>query len=223
MQLKQFVYGTTRLPYYQTGEKPQLLFHAGTHGDEFEVIDSATIALKSLEKIVPPFLYIPQVSPSAIKRKNRFNEDNIDLNRHFFEKTHIKEAQVIILFLKKYTFEVGISFHEDIDQKAFYLYDSGYLLHDPRLEKLRRAVTQNGIQLLNGVDDPEDPALGYSFVDGYGYFSNSEKVNTHGMFAEWAIKANVIKHSLTFEIPGKISVDQKNNLVYDLLKILFVA
>lgn len=222
MQQKQFAYGSTRLPYYQTGEKPQLLFHAGTHGDEFEVIESATIALKRLEKILPPFLYIPYFSPSAIRRRNRLNEDNIDLNRHFFEKTPIYEAKVITQFLKKSSFDIGISLHEDKDQKAFYLYDSGYLLHDPRLEKLRQVVTQNSIELFCGVDDSEDSALGHLFVDGYGYFPNSEKVNTHGMFAEWAIKANVIKYSLTLEIPGKINAKQKNSLVYDILKVLFV-
>lgn len=199
----------------QKGNNPKLLLLSGTHGDEFEVIASVKKALKKYSSILPDYLYIPEVSPSAVKLKTRINEDGKDLNRSFFDETSIKEVRKLTETVKKHQFDTCVSFHEDPEfDKDVYLYDAfgPNIQGTEQISRYRKAVESVGLRLLNGLDDPSDPALGNVFCDGYHWWPPI-KENKNGFFPDWAFTGGYIKRYLNPEVPGKASVKVKDQLV----------
>jgi hypothetical protein len=213
-----------KIEYWVKGEKPRFIFHSGTHGDEFEVIDSTYRSLNQYSSRLGNFIYIPQVSPSAVAQKTRRNAEGIDLNRHFFEGTHSQEAQAIMEISKNFPGSVCISFHEDPDQTNFYLYDTGGDLEGSKeLDSLKAEIKGLGIGFLNGIDDPDDPALGYEFADGYRSFPCEDSGAFAGSFSSWGTSAGVVKRVLVPEIPGKASFSQKDKIVDSLFRHLVLT
>ena len=200
--------------YFQKGTNPKLLIHSGTHGDEFEVIEFVKNAVKKYENCLPDFIFVPVVSPSAVKLKTRFNNNGKDLNRVFFSDSTEIEVQENANILYGHNFDLMVSFHEDPDNDCYYVYDEGIdniesnkvLDHNQKLKKL-------GIKLLNGIDDPNDPHLGQEFVDGYNRLIFDKHPENNGMATVWAIAEKKAKNSLTPEIPGKIDLEKKELIV----------
>lgn len=198
--------------YIESRKNPRLLLHAGTHGDEYEVIDIVSDFIKSHEKELPPFIYVPQVSPSAVAAKTRVNKNGKDLNRIFYENSQDDEVQNNIAVMKKGPFNLLVSFHEDPEFREYYIYDVGVdtkptqsvIDHNAFLKK-------QGVVLLNGLDDPKDPELGFEFVEGYHKFEHTDADN--GMILVWAFNHGFIKHCLLPEIPGKMNLDEKRKIV----------
>lgn len=215
--------GTTTVPYILSGESPTFLFLAGTHGDETGVIQSVRRTLHKFSGTLPPFLFIPEVSPSAVKAKTRFNRDGVDLNRNFFNDSSLEEIQIFREIVKDHHFETCISFHEDPEFSDFYLYDAfgqnieGTSKRQDFFDELR----SHKVTLLNGTDDPTDPTLGSVFIDGYNW-SPPIKENTHGFQSEYLFVNGFIRRYLNPEIPGKI--DQKlKDLIIDIIFRHFVV
>ncbi len=200
------------LGYYQKGENPRLLFHSGTHGDEYEVIPLVKETLEKYANKLPDYVYIPEVSPSAVKTKTRRNKNGNDLNRMFLENTKDDEAVANIKFHKNLKFDLCVDFHEDPEFADFYLYDSGQLSTE-QLFELRNAIGKIGIGLLTGVDDPGDPTLGFKFTKGYKSFAKHKSNPMGGTFWDWSQINGIAKRIFVAEIPGVIPKVKKRELV----------
>ena len=178
------------------------------------------------EQNLPPFLFIPSVSPSATNLKTRINKDGVDINRNFFDDSKIEEARAVMEIVKNLRLNTMINFHEDPEYMDFYFYD-GFGINiegTSTLSALRQGVKQLGIGLLNGVDDPSDKALGYEFINGYRYFSPSSlKKNKYGMFGTWACSKRIINRSIVPEVPGRLPQPMKDRLVRLVFEKLLIS
>ncbi len=205
--------------YFIKGDNPKLLIHSGTHGDEFEVIEVVQKCIEKYEDKLPDFIFVPQVSPSAVKKKTRVNGNGFDMNRIFFSNS--KELEVIenIKAIKDYKFDLMVSFHEDPKLPFYYIYDEGTDPIETELILKHNLKLQNmGVDLLNGIDDPEDPILGIDFTNGYRKFIISPEFKNSGMITSWAIINNLVNDTLTPEIPSSADISKKEMIVDSFFK-----
>jgi hypothetical protein len=194
--------------YFQKGEKPSLLILSGTHGDEFKVIESVTSFIKDKYENLPSFLFIPAVSPSAVKQKTRVNVNGVDLNRIFKGSIQDKEAIAIQTILNPFHFKISLSFHEDPENESFYMYDSG-LFEPEQLQVFKDLLHTSNVLLFSGIDDSEDPLLGLTIQEGY-YSVNPKYDYSDGYLMDYVIQNKICERFITLEIPGKVS--QEENL-----------
>mgnify|MGYP001596744397 CR=1 FL=1 len=213
------VLGKTKLKYWRYGSRPQLLIHSGTHGDEFEVIHSVEKALRKYLPLMPDFIFVPHVSPSAVATHTRVNHLGADLNRSFFDDASDPEVLLNQRLALKYPTVVNISFHEDPQNSAFYLYEGGAfsLLESTNfIQRLRTSLTAANIPLFDGIDDPNDPVLGEKINHGYFYYLPDPHSKNDGTWAGWGLSHHLFKRFLIPEIPGKLPQFQKD-LIVDLI------
>jgi len=218
----------TKQKYFIKGENPSLLIVSGTHGDEYEVVPLVEEMVMKYADKLPDFLYVPEVSPSAVALRTRKNKDGLDVNRNFFEETLSQEIKEMMELWKKFKFDLFITFHEDPELKEFYLYDGAReednerlkLKEDPALKLLKKDITEAGIGLYNGVDDPNDPNLGYESKDGYINTTIFTK-NVSGA-EDWLLITGTAKHIINPEIPGKIPLEKKREIVEAIFKRLLL-
>jgi hypothetical protein len=212
-------------PYfiYTFGNRPRLLIDTGTHGDEYGVISLVKKVLLKYEEQLPDFLYIPLVSPSAVKLKVRENVRGKDLNRIFFDDSDDPEVQLNIKALWGQKFDLHVSFHEDPQSENYYVYDSGF---DKRESDLviqhNNYLLKNNIILLNGIDDPDDLSLGYEFVNGYRKFIHLENGIDDGMIVTWILNKGISRNCLLPEIPGKLELKEKEFIVDSFFKEVII-
>lgn len=200
--------------YFVKGENPKLLIHSGTHGDEFEVIDVVKKCVEKYEDKLPDFVFVPYVSPSAVSSKTRVNNNGSDLNRIFFSDSKDIEVQENIKVIKDYKFDLFVSFHEDPELPFYYIYDEGTNPNETaNVVKHSQKMQSLGVNLLNGIDDPEDPTLGTEFVNGYKKFVVSKEFENNGMITSWAIINDIVGDTLVTEIPGKADLKIKELIV----------
>jgi hypothetical protein len=200
--------------YYVKGKNPRLLIHSGTHGDEHEVIDLVRACIHKYEQVLPDLLFVPYVSPSAVSLKKRHNSRGFDLNRQFFANTREPEVVENIRLLSQFKFDLFVSFHEDPESTQYYIYDSGHNEVETQIIKDHNFILKkSGISLLNGVDDPNDPHLGFEFKDGYRRFNESVPTTFSGTASEYAMLAHGVKTCLIPEIPGRLNTFQKEFIV----------
>lgn len=201
------------LEYFIKGHHPRLLLHAGTHGDEHEVIDIVTANITKYEDLLPDFIYVPHVSPSAVSQKTRHNHKGLDTNRIFHDATEEDEIHWNQAIMIMGHYDLAVSFHEDPQYKTYYIYDEGedegradlILAHNEHL-------ASTGIELLNGLDDATDPALGSYFANGYKKFHfNQGKYS--GDVLNWGMNKGLIKHSLIPETPGLCTLAEKKLII----------
>ncbi len=203
------------LSHVQSSPNPRILLVSGIHGDEWEVIDFVKEAIDKYRDTLPSFLYIPELSPSAVLKKTRLNGEGKDINRCFFADTDVFEVKEAQKILKPHHFDLAVSFHEDPPQDKFYLYDSGVIHEGPEVANFLAHLQKIGIPLLSGIDDSDDPMLGYEVVEGYsavppGLVSIEKE---RGIFEFWLINTVIAKHALTLEIPGKTSLETKRAII----------
>lgn len=200
--------------YFKSGESPKLLVHAGTHGDEYEVIKFVTKSLRKYQKQLPSFLYVPQVSPSAVRRRTRTNSSGLDLNRQFFSKSRVKEVLLNISILKNERFDLFVSFHEDPESDRYYIYDSSYAEKESKLVKAHnRMLQKNGVKLLNGLDNPSDPVLGNMFENGYKKFIRKSGTSDNGLITSWLLNRKIATNCFLPETPGSVSKENKKYII----------
>lgn len=209
--------------YYSSHTNPSLLIHSGTHGDEWQVISLVKEALTKYESRLPPFIFFPEVSPSAVKRHTRVNARGQDMNRTFFSNSKEPEVRENIKYLKNKHFELMVTFHEDPTTDEYYIYDvcrskerkKAILRHNKRLGEA-------GIKLFTGVDDPDDPELGYEFKNGYRKFVYDEGQD-NGMITIWAVNRGIVKDCMVPEIPGKLDIKKKRFIVESFIEDVLLA
>lgn len=199
------------------GDLPEVLIVSGTHGDEPRVVSSVEAAMKKHAEELPSYLFIPKLSPSAMSLGTRKNKYGNDLNRSLRPDAGDKEALVVMELLRRYHFKTCFNFHEDPESSDFYVYDAfgERLENSPRWEGLKNEIMGMGVDLLNGIDDPSDPALGIEFRDGLHYFPNMPPglENNDGMMGTWLGTENLVDKFLNLEVPGKIPQEKKDSLV----------
>lgn len=217
--------GKTKTEYFIQGKNPSLLIVSGVHGDEFGVINSVRASIRRYLIRLPDFLFIPEMSPSAVLLGTRKNKEGLDLNRSFFDNSTSEEVRAIIEIIKNFHFNICFSFHEDLELAEFYLYDAfdKNLEGSKLLRQLQREIKSLGVSLLNGVDDPDDPVLGDKFVGGYRFYPAEKRItNKFGFFSDWCFINRVIERYINPEIPGQLTQDKKDKLVDFIFRYLIL-
>lgn len=198
--------------------KTKILLLSGIHGDEYGVISSIQKYFKTHKRNLPSYLYIPEVSLSAVLYKTRNNINNIDLNRSFFDDSTDEEIIALKNKIKGMKFSTVFTFHEDCDRKhEFYMYSS----HNINLQillNLKKQLNAINISLFNGIDDPTDPVLNNQIHNGL-LVSPIEKEGK-GTLWPWLQKNNDVNYCVDFEIPMKASQLKKDMLIEILFKFI---
>ena len=207
------------ITYFVKGENPKLLLLTGMHGDESGVIDSVTSYVEQNAEKLPDFLYIPQVSPSAVAAKTRINSFNHDVNRQFFDDPKDPEVANTITIISPHHFNLCLNFHEDPDlTREFYLYDT-HLMPAQELEEYKKYILNAGAILHTGIDDAFDENLKLQVNDGYvstpqGFFPAAA-----GFAGVYLIDHSIVKRFINPEIPGKGDAALKNRLVASMFSL----
>lgn len=209
---------STGQKYHFKGTNPKLLLVSGLHGDESEVVPIVEKVVEKYYEQLPDFLYVPAASPSALKLGTRKNGDGVDLNRSFKPGTTIPEAKALMGLWGQFVFELFIEIHEDPEFDVFYLYDGEKqednkynILKTKKWANLQKDILALGVKLYNGIDDPEDPDLGYMVTNGYAHWPMTH--NDHGAENWLMIDECRSKHVLCPEIPGKADLKTKSKIV----------
>ena len=155
-----------RLRYFQKGEDPVWLIHTGTHGDERDVIGLVRDHLAECGDRLPDLIWVPEVSPSAVRAGTRDNEHGLNLNRVFFEDAVEPEARANLALIKEHSFRSFITIHEDLTTDKFYMYEHDDNAGKAALVKLFSDISSLGVGFYEGLDD-DDPALCNLIRRGY--------------------------------------------------------
>lgn len=210
--------GDLKVEVYTKGDDPKLLITSGVHGDELEVIDSVRKAVEKYHDHLEAFVYIPVVSPTAVTNRTRENGHKLDPNRLFKEGSAGGETEKVMDFLREYRFDLHVDFHEDVVLHDFYVYEA-----PPRGEKtmikLFSEIKGIGVDLWEGVDDPDDPALGHLVVNGYTSFSVD---HTDNSLDAWLRFSGRSKRSLVPEVPGLVAKETKDKIVDAIFRHLII-
>lgn len=215
--------GGVKNKYFFKGAKPvSLEVDTGMHGDEKGVIPSVKDVLNSHLPQLETLLYIPEVSPSAVKLGTRVNAKGNDINRSFVDDTADEEARLTMEIIRDFTPAICMSFHEDPNR--LYIYDAGKfsLEGSETLATLREEVQTLGVPLLNGIDDEGDPALGIDFSKGYRHFRLETQTGDKGFFGSWALFHGLAKRALTIEIPANLELGLKDKVVDSVFRNLVI-
>jgi predicted deacylase len=189
----------------------KLLILSGMHGDEFEVIDCVKKYIA--EHVLSDYLYIPEVSPSAVAAQTRRNKFGSDVNRSFFDPPTDPEVKEFTEKISGKKFDQCINFHEDPDlAQTFYLYDSGQLTPE-QLLTLRSSIIEAGCGLHTGTDDPLDANLDLHVEKGYISTPYETLPQDAGFSWIWLHNHIITKRDVDIEIPGKATVELKQKLV----------
>lgn len=221
MDKKSVSVGKAKIDYFLHGEKPKVLISSGTHGDEPDLIFSVRRAVDKYVDQLPDFLYIPQVSPSAIALGTRKNSDGLDANRAFFPGTTCEETLTIEKILEHQTFDIHVDFHEDEWIPDFYIYDCrvGNTKQSDDIIGLLSDVSALGVGLFEGIDDLDNPNLGNIVKDGY---CSPDVTRYDPSFDGWTRKQAIAKRTIVPEVPGKASQELKDKIVEVIFKNLLI-
>ncbi len=218
MPIKRITYGGHS--YFMTDPHPSVLYLSRMHGDESE---SSKVLREILERTGasgPSYLFIPEVSPSAVRAKTRKNGAGHDINRQFYDNTQDPEARTVMNMLSPYRFNVAVDVHEDPDRnKSLYIYDTG-IMTDRELSAYRRLVRQAGAELYTGMDDENDKDLGVRIEDGYISFRQDTISLNAGFLSIWITANSVTSRVFTIEIPGRAASQMKRRLIAALVPFL---
>lgn len=187
------------IKYHIKGNSPQLVIHSGTHGDEFHVIEPLRAVVERLYDELPSFIYVPEVSPSAVLLGTRENALGHDMNRVFWGANFDPEVIANKQILAAASHAVALTFHQDLENNAFYIYDSKNLPIE-QIDSLRSKVLGFGLNLYTGYDDFEDENLNYVFDNGYACVENGQHYK--GPFVDdWAMYHGHVERMMTVEMP----------------------
>jgi hypothetical protein len=193
--------------YLLTGPNPKLLLISGLHGDEYEVIDTVSEYIKLHLKELPPLLYIPIASPSAVATHTRQNNLGHDLNRSFFDDSIDPEIKNIIKTINNNHFNLCLCFHEHPGHTEFYYYDS-----QPKSEisgNFLNTLSSQNFNLFTGNDDPDDPVCNFQIQNGYIHIPFNPQDADFGTIWDWGLKKRLFNQVIETETPGAISIDKK--------------
>lgn len=211
------------LKYYIQGESPSILLLSGMHGDEYEAGQLLERFVSANYQKLPDFLYVPQVSPSAVSAHTRKNAYGNDINRQFIDTSTDLEARAVMSLLGMYSFNLCLDVHEDPDRTmGFYLYDSDQMTEE-ELATFRAIVHPTGARLYTGVDDVDDENLNLYVEKGYVSLGFEKTGAISGFSSRWLYEKDRCKRSFTLEIPGKGPIDLKTKHIHSVVSFLLSA
>lgn len=200
------------ITYHVSGLHPKLLILSGTHGDEGEVTEHVTRYLVDHNRKLPDYLYIPEVSPSAIAQKTRKNKYGRDLNREFLNLPSDPEVIANMQIIQPHSFSLCIAFHEDPDRSvSYYMYDSDVLTQE-ELRDYRDSIRNAGAKLFTGIDDPLDLQLSLHVEQGYISTPIGDDREI-GFSMRWLIENKIARRVFNPEVPGRADRQLKKQLV----------
>lgn len=230
------IFPYTRIPetghkYFLSDENPTLLMASGTHGDESEIVPLVEEIVWKYHDKLPPFMFIPEISPSACELNTRENKDGLDLNRSFTVPPPADEVKAMMDLWSNYKFGIFLNFHTDPDASDFYLYDGTKHRNRKKrridntraFELLKKDIQSVGINLFNGIDDEEDPTLGYEVKDGYAYWPVATKETDYTADDWLIIEADLAKQIINPEIPGRATLEQKGIIIESIIRRLILC
>lgn len=188
---------------------PKIAFLSGTHGNEHGVIPALDTKLKEYAHLLPPFLYVPVISPSALAKKTRRNDKNNDMNRIYYDDSKDEEMQSVMNIFRNQSFNYVFDFHEDPEYDLFYLYDSG-IFPKTSWEAFTSDLKNNAIETLTGFDDENEPEQYQQWIEN-GYIGEPESHQNlvPGTAWEWMLTKNICKRMFTVETPSSFSPEKK--------------
>ena len=209
--------------FYLHGTSPRVLLFSGMHGDEYESGALLEQYLIEQAEYLPAFLYIPQISPSAVAAKTRRNRYGNDINRQFLPTTQDPEARSVMDIVSPYQFALCADIHEDPDRTlGFYLYDTDQMSEE-ELKSYRNCITTTGARLYTGVDDVDDEHLMLPVEKGYVSLGFERSGATSGFSSRWLFEASICKRAFTVEIPGKAPTSLKDAVIRTVIKYLLTV
>ena len=218
MDIQQYTSGP--LTYYQNSSRPSVLILSGMHGDEYGAGKILEQLVSNDRLIESAFLYIPQVSPSAVAAHTRENTYGHDINREFRNHAADKEALAVMDVLKRYHFTLAIDVHEDPERtKSFYIYDTGNMTKEQQTG-YQALIEKMGVELYTGMDDSEDKNLGCHVENGYISFRQDTVLVTTGFLSIWMTSETFADRVFTVEIPGNASSELKRDLLLTIIRFL---
>lgn len=217
------------LHFIKIGRGPKrILITSGIHGDERSgpyALIKFLLGRKNLRNLNADV--VPLINPTGFKKRTRKDANGKDLNRWFFDKTRKgepKECRILKNFTRKIKrpYELLVSLHEDPDRKEFYLYSTGFSQESAIIRKIFNCVKKSGVILYTGMDTTDPRDLTKNFVEnGYASVEWNDPAPT---FEEYLSRRRKVKKVITLEIPGKLLLDKKINLVIEILeRVLFIT
>lgn len=211
------------LTYFVFQPPPSVIVLSGVHGNEYE---SGTLLEREL--IHHPsefghFLYVPRVSPSAIRLKRRTNANGLDVNRQFTDHSTDSEVTALMALLCDVHASIAIDVHEDPDNTDnMYVYDTA-VMNPGDLKRYRDTVTATGMKLFTGIDDVDDECLMRRITDGYVSYTVGDSNRDPGFAVHWMVRHGIIKRGFTVEIPGKATAAVKSKIIDSVIPMLIQA
>jgi hypothetical protein len=202
--------------YYASSDQPQLLLLSGLHGDESGVIDCLWNFVNKNERRLPDYLYVPEVSATAVALGSRKNAYGHDLNRCFGVEITDREAVILKEIFNGYRFDWALDFHEDCDRnKSFYWYDTEKAT-EKKLDVIKEKMKVCGIKMYEGVDDTQDLLLNSFVKKGFVF----DKHSTGGFLSTWLINNGFVKRVIGPEVPGKAGKQIKQEIVNEFMEFV---
>jgi hypothetical protein len=200
-------HGNATIKYLICGGEPALCLGACVHGDESKVKRPMIRVMRRMTKValLPDYICIPEVSPSAVRLQTRKNAQGVDVNRAFFDDSPVEEVQANMMIFKSHHVKVAAFFH--MDYIASYFYSHVDLEGSEILGNLRREFRSNGIPLYTGVDDENDPLLRLESREGYIF--DPPKETYDGQMVNWLHLKGLADRVFDIEISTLLSFDQQ--------------
>ncbi|MDO8584903.1 MAG: hypothetical protein Q7R85_02140 [bacterium] len=216
MQESKIVYCGMTLRYYTHGKNPKWLIHSGTHGNEWGVIAPVTEYLRAHAQDMPNFIFVPEMSPSAVRLRRRRNASGNDVNRMFADESPDTEVRANLMLMYTGTFDLLLTFHEDHERSnKWYLYDTDDASESKEIQNLFADAAKIGVNPHSGSDWK---GVG-SVVIRNGYFSEQwrgggfTRKRLAGQATVYAVRKGIAKRGITLEIPQRAPREVKEKLV----------
>lgn len=105
---------------------PTVLLSAGIHGEEPAGVEGVLEFLEAPGADWARLNWVvwPCINPYGWARNQRRSRQRLDVNRQFRGHTRCEHARLIKRLVAGRRFSVSLEFHEDVDGKGYYLYES---------------------------------------------------------------------------------------------------
>lgn len=213
----------SRLTVERVGHTPTAFFVSGLDGDERDLLDPLRTIMKEKQRELGAHVRVLTANPEAVET-GETEIQGIEMNREFPMniRPDYPQAQLLAdIFLEHKGVHTLFSFHETPEDDEFYYYyqttqdEDGSL--DPMIERLHTRLIETveslGVPAYTGIDDID---LGYWVNRGLcAVAADSYHDDT---FEMWALQNSVhrhpaIKRAFTFEIPGKLPLKKKEQVL----------
>lgn len=204
-----------KCPLYKIIIQPNKIYHkticisAGIHGDEISgPLGVQKFLLHVNKKSVGNnrIIILPVGNPYGFNHNIRTNRNYINLNRHFTDKKLKDECKILLAAIQHESLDCFCAFHEDDEQKTFYMYAMNKLSSDSKLHENIKTAAQKYTKIFSGKTLYKQPVKkGVIFDIKDGSFE-------HRMSKEGA------PESLCVEIPDYLPLQTRVALVEAIMK-----